>query len=26
MDILRTADDRFASLPGYPFEPSYVEV
>jgi haloalkane dehalogenase len=26
VDILRTADDRFASLAGYPFEPSYVDV
>ena len=24
MDILRTPDDRFADLPGYPFEPRYV--
>lgn len=26
MDILRTPDERFANLPGYPFEPHYVEV
>jgi haloalkane dehalogenase len=26
MRALRTPDDRFASLPGYPFEPHYVEV
>ncbi len=26
MDALRTPDDRFASLPGYDFEPHYVEV
>lgn len=26
MDALRTPDDRFADLPGYPFEPHYVEV
>jgi len=26
MEKLRTPDDRFASLPGYPFEPHYVEV
>ena len=26
MDILRTPDDRFAGLPGFPFEPHYVEV
>src|SRR5919107_1560153 len=26
MDALRTSDDRFAGLPGYPFEPRYVEV
>lgn len=26
MDVLRTPDDRFADLPGYPFEPNYVEV
>lgn len=25
MDVLRTPDDRFAGLPGYPFEPHYVE-
>jgi haloalkane dehalogenase len=25
MEILRTPDDRFASLPGYPWQPSYVE-
>jgi haloalkane dehalogenase len=24
--ILRTPDERFASLPGYPFEPHYVEI
>lgn len=26
MDVLRTPDDRFESLDGYPFEPHYVEV
>ena len=26
MDFLRTPDDRFANLPGYPFEPHYTEV
>ncbi|MBV8387837.1 MAG: alpha/beta fold hydrolase, partial [Acidimicrobiia bacterium] len=26
MDLLRTPDERFATLPGYPFEPHYVEV
>ena len=26
MDVLRTPDDRFADLPGFPFEPHYVEV
>lgn len=26
MDILRTPDERFANLPGYPFAPRYVEV
>jgi haloalkane dehalogenase len=26
MQALRTPDDRFADLPGYPFEPHYVEV
>jgi haloalkane dehalogenase len=26
MEILRTPDERFARLPGYPFEPRYVEV
>jgi haloalkane dehalogenase len=26
MQVLRTPDDRFASLPGYSFEPHYVEV
>jgi haloalkane dehalogenase len=26
MDVLRTPDDRFTGLPGYPFEPHYVEV
>ena len=26
MEILRTPDDRFAGLPGYPFQPHYVEV
>ena len=26
MEIFRTPDERFASLPGYPFEPNYVEV
>jgi haloalkane dehalogenase len=26
MELLRTPDDRFADLPGFPFEPHYVEV
>jgi haloalkane dehalogenase len=26
MEILRTPDERFAALPGYPFSPHYVEV
>ena len=26
MEILRTPDERFSSLPGYPFKPRYVEV
>jgi haloalkane dehalogenase len=26
MQVLRTPDDRFAALPGYPFEPRYAEV
>ncbi|MGV0873800.1 haloalkane dehalogenase [Mycolicibacterium sp. XJ879] len=26
MKVLRTPDERFAALPGYPFEPNYVEV
>jgi haloalkane dehalogenase len=26
MKILRTPDERFADLPGYPFEPRYVEI
>jgi haloalkane dehalogenase len=26
MDTLRTPDDRFADLPGYPFAPHYVEI
>jgi len=26
MDILRTPDERFAALPGYPFAPHYVDV
>ena len=26
MKVLRTPDDRFTSLPGYPFEPHYAEV
>src|SRR2546430_16936575 len=26
MDALRTPDDRFAGLPGWPFPPRYVEV
>lgn len=26
MDVLRTPDERFAGLPGYPFRPRYVEV
>jgi len=25
MDVLRTPDERFASLPGYPFEPHYAD-
>src|SRR5688572_9541843 len=25
MDALRTPDDRFADLPGYPWEPTYAE-
>jgi haloalkane dehalogenase len=25
MEILRTADERFSNLPGYPFEPHYLE-
>jgi haloalkane dehalogenase len=25
-DVLRTPDDRFADLPGYPFEPHYLDV
>jgi pimeloyl-ACP methyl ester carboxylesterase len=25
MEILRTADERFSNLPGYPFKPHYVE-
>lgn len=26
MHVLRTPDDRFLDLPGYPFEPSYVDI
>jgi haloalkane dehalogenase len=26
MNVLRTPDDRFADLPGFPFEPHYVEI
>ncbi len=26
MDVLRTPDDRFDDLPGYPFEPHYVDI
>ena len=26
MDIIRTPDDRFADLPGYPFEPRYADI
>ena len=26
MQILRTPDDRFSNLVGYPFEPNYIEV
>jgi haloalkane dehalogenase len=26
MDVFRTPDERFADLPGYPYEPNYVEV
>jgi haloalkane dehalogenase len=26
MDILRTPDERFADLPGYPFRPKYLEI
>ena len=26
MDVLRTPDDRFRALPGFPYEPRYVEV
>ncbi|MCU1453118.1 MAG: putative hydrolase or acyltransferase of alpha/beta superfamily [Acidimicrobiales bacterium] len=26
MDVLRTPDERFADLPGYPYEPHYVDV
>src|SRR5271157_831798 len=26
MEVLRTSDDRFVNLPGYPFKPHYVEV
>jgi haloalkane dehalogenase len=26
MEVLRTAEDRFVGLPGYPFEPRYVEI
>ena len=26
MDVFRTPDERFENLPGYPYEPNYVEV
>lgn len=26
MQILRTPDERFANLPGYPFEPNYIDI
>src|SRR3954453_12710264 len=26
MDLFRTSDERFADLPGYPFEPRYADV
>jgi len=26
MELLRTPDERFTALPGYPFAPHYVEV
>jgi haloalkane dehalogenase len=26
MDVFRTPDERFENLPGYPYEPHYVEV
>lgn len=26
MDVLRTPDERFANLPGFPFAPRYVQV
>ena len=26
MKILRTVDERFSNLAGYPFEPNYIEV
>ena len=26
MDTVRTPDDRFTDLPGYPFEPHYAEI
>ena len=26
MDLLRTPDDRFADLPGYPFAPHYLDI
>jgi haloalkane dehalogenase len=26
MKVLRTPDDRFANLPGFPFEPQYIEI
>ena len=26
MTILRTPEDRFENLPGYPFDPHYVEI
>jgi haloalkane dehalogenase len=26
MNVLRTPDERFANLPGYPFTPNYVQV
>ena len=26
MSVLRTPDERFANLPGYPFKPNYIDV